>query len=551
MTTSTVTADRREPAATASGSGGSFVGTGHLLRLALRRDRVVAVVWILLFVVMAAGSASASAGIYPTLESRVQAANTINGNPAMLALYGRIFDPTSLGAVSLLKLGALGAALVALVAVFTVVRHTRAEEESGRLELIGATVVGRFAALTAALVLSVGLAVVLAVLTALSLVGAGLPASGAFAFGLAWAGAGIAFAAVGALTAQVTESARVANGLAAAVLAAAYVLRAAGDASGSDTSTWLSWLSPIGWAQQVRPFAGDRWWVLLHLVVFAALVAAAAYALNAQRDHGAGLLAQRPGRATAAAGLRSPLALAFRLHRGGLVGWLVGVALGGLLMGSIASDVGDLADSPQARDMIMKLGGERGLTDAFLSAEMSILGFVVAAYGISAAMRLRSEETALRVEPILATRTSRTRWAASHIAVSVVGSTLLLFAVGLLAGLSHGAVTGDLGEVGRVLAAALVQLPAVWVLTGITVAVFGLAPGLIMAGWGALVLFLLLGQLGPIFELPEWAMDLSPFTHTPKLPGGEVAATPLVALTLIAAALVAAGLVGFRRRDVG
>jgi ABC-2 type transport system permease protein len=547
-----VTATLAEPRrAVSRGRGGALVGTGHLLRLALRRDRVVATAWILLFVVMAAGSAAASQGVYPTLEARVEAANAINGSPATLALYGRIFDPTSLGAVSMLKLGALGSALVALVAVFTVVRHTRAEEESGRLEMIGATVVGRFAALAAALVLSVGIAVTLAVLTALSLVGTGLPASGAFAFGLAWAGAGIAFAAVGALAAQVTESARTANGLAAAVLGAAYALRAAGDASGSDTSTWLSWLSPIGWAQQVRPFAGDRFWVLLYLVVFAVLVGAAAFAVNARRDHGAGLIAQRPGRATASGALRSPLALAFRLQRGGLIGWTVGVGLGGLVMGSIASDVSGLLDTPEARDMITKLGGASGLVDAFLSAEMSILAFVVSAYGISAATRLRSEETGLRAEPLLATGVSRLSWAASHITVAIAGTALLFATVGLLAGLSHGMASADMGQVGRVLAAALVQLPSVWVLTGITVLVFGVAPGRVVAGWGALVLFLLLGQLGPIFELPRWAMDLSPFTHTPKLPGAEFSATPLVWLTAIAAVLVAAGLTGFRGRDVG
>jgi ABC-2 type transport system permease protein len=198
---------------------------------------------------MASGSASASQGIFPTLESRMRAASAVNDTPATLALYGRVFDPTSLGAVSLIKLGALGAAMVALVAIFTVVRHTRAEEEAGRHELIGATVVGRYAALTAALLLSVATSVTLALLTALSLMATGLPASGALAFGLAWAGAGIAFAAVGALAAQVTEGARTATGLGAAVLAAAYLLRAAGDASGVDTSTWLSWLSPIGWAQ--------------------------------------------------------------------------------------------------------------------------------------------------------------------------------------------------------------------------------------------------------------------------------------------------------------
>jgi ABC-2 type transport system permease protein len=547
MTTATLPA----PARTVTATRDSFAGTGTLFRLALRRDRVVATVWILLFVVMAAGSASASASLFTTVESRVHAADAVNGTPATLALYGRVFDPTSLGAVSMFKLGALGAALVALVAIFMVVRHTRSEEEAGRLELIGATVVGRYAALTAALMLAVGMTVVLAVLTALALVGAGLPASGALAFGLSWAGAGIAFAAVGAVAAQVTESARTANGLGAAVLAAAYLLRAAGDATGVDTSTWLSWLSPIGWAQQVRPFAGDRWWVLTYLVVFAVLVALAAYALVARRDHGAGLLAQRPGRAVATRWLGSPLALAVRLHRGALTGWLVGVALGGLVLGSIASQVGDFVDTPQARDMIMKLGGARGLTDAFLSAEMAILGLLVSAYGISAAMRLRSEETAGRAEPLLATHTSRLRWAWSHVAVALAGTALLMAVVGLFAGFAHGAATDDYGQIGRVVVAALVQLPAAWVLTGITVAVFGLAPGLIMAGWGALTVFLVLGQLGSVLGLPQWLMDLSPFTHSPKLPGGSLTATPLVALTVIAAVLLAVGMWGFRRRDIG
>jgi ABC-2 type transport system permease protein len=546
MTTQTLT---RPAQRAATGQRDGFAGTGALLRLALRRDRVIATIWVLLFVIMAVSSSSASQDLYKTLEERVRAANAVNNTPATLALYGRVFDPTSLGAVSLIKLGAMGAALVALVAIFTVVRHTRAEEEAGRAELLGAAVVGRYAPLTAALLFSTGISLVLAILTALSLAGTGLPASGAFAFGLSWAGAGIAFAAVGALAAQVTEGARTARGLAAAVLAAAYLLRAAGDASGA--SGWLSWLSPIGWAQQVRPFAGDRWWVLFYLLFFAGLVALGAYLLVARRDHGAGLLAQKPGRPTASRWLSSPLALAVRLQRGGLCGWLVGMALGGLVIGSIASQVGEFLDSDGARDMIMKLGGERGLIDAFLSAEMGILAVVVSAYGISAAMRLRAEETALRAEPLLATRVSRLRFAVSHLTVALAGSALLLVTLGLFAGFAHGAASGDMAAFGRVLGAALVHLPAVWVLTGITVLVFGLAPGLIMAGWGTLVVFLLLGQLGPVLELPQWAMDISPFTHTPKLPGAELAWTPLVAMTLVTAALIAAGLAGFRRRDIG
>ena len=125
---------------------------------------------------MAASSAAATVGLYPDEASRRQAALTINATPALVALYGPIYDPSSLGAIALFKLTALGAAMVAIVMVVLVVRHTRGEEEAGRLELVGAGVVGRAAPLTAALLLVGGTSVVLGVATTAGLVLAGLPA---------------------------------------------------------------------------------------------------------------------------------------------------------------------------------------------------------------------------------------------------------------------------------------------------------------------------------------------------------------------------------------
>ncbi|GDY33062.1 ABC transporter permease [Gandjariella thermophila] len=531
----------------------ALVGTGSLVRLALRRDRVLLPAWLAVFVLMAAGSAGATVGIYPTAASRAQAAASINDTPSLVALYGLVYDPTSLGAVALIKMIAFGAALVAVLSVVVVVRHTRAEEEAGRLELVGATVVGRHAPLAAALLVAVAANVVLGLVTAASLVAAGLPAPSSAAFGLAWAGVGIAFAAVAAVAAQVTESGRAAIGTACAVLGAAYVLRAIGDTSAASGSGpgWLSWLSPVGWGQQVRPYAGDRWWVLLLPAGFAAVLTAAAYALVLRRDHGGGLLPDRPGRPTTAPSLRGPLALAWRLQRGSLLGWTAGFVLLGVVFGNVASGVGRLVTSPQAREMISRLGGEHALTDAFMATELGFVGVLAAAFGVQAALRLRTEETALRAEPLLATPVRRLAWAGSHLTVALAGTAVLLAGAGLGAGLAHAAGTHDAGQVGRVLLGALVHAPAAWVVTGVVVAAFGLAPRLVVAGWVALVAFLLLGVLGPVFRLDQWAMDLSPFTHVPRLPGGELSATPLVCLVLVAAALVVVGLAGFRRRDIG
>jgi ABC-2 type transport system permease protein len=131
-----------------------------------------------------------------------------------------------------------------------------------------------------------------------------------------------------------------------------------------------------------------------------------------------------------------------------------------------------------------------------------------------------------------------------------VGTTVLLVGGGLAAGASYAAQTGNLDQLRRVGLGALVQLPAAWVLTGIVMASFGLIPRWTVAGWTALVAFLLLGEIGPLVDLPQWMMDISPFAHVPRLPGGQITIVPLVVLTGVAVALIVAGLAGFRRRDI-
>lgn len=495
-------------------------------------------------------SAAATLPLYPTVESRVAAAEALNSQASLVALYGRIYDPTSVGSLALVKMGGFGAVMVALLAILTVVRHTRAEEEAGRLELVRSANVGRNASLTAALLVAAGTDAVLAVVTALALVAAGLPVDGSIAFGLAWAGVGLAFVAITAVVVQLPRSARAATGIASAVLGVVYVLRAVGDAGWETGTGWVTWLSPIGWGQQFRPFAGNRWWVLLITLGFAATATTGAYLLARRRDLGAGLLADRPGPERAKPALRNPLALAWRLQRGTLVAWAVAFLLLGLIMGNMASGVGAFLNNPRAVTFMALLGGEKGLVDMFLAVELAFVGLFAAAYGIQASSRLRSEETAGLAEPVLTTAASRARWAGSHTVIALAGTTLLMLLAGLAAGLGHGMQTGNMAEVGRVLAGALVQLPAVWVLTGIVVAGFGIAPRLASLGWAAFVVFMLLGELGPLLKVPQWVMDLSPFTHVPKLPGARVQPVPLLLMTAAAAVLVVAGLVAFRRRDL-
>lgn len=537
------TLDRTRPARRATSH---FTGTLAVLRLNLRRDRASLPLWVLLLSVpLATVYVGSIAKVYPTEAARAGFAASITASPAQRALYGQIYNH-SLGAVGIWKAGMFHL-LIAIAVILTVIRHTRADEETGRTELVDSTAVGRYASLSAALLLAFGASVATGGIGAAGLLTTDVPAGGSLAFGAALAGSGLVFTAVAAVTAQLSPSARVARGAAFAVLAVAFTLRAVGDAGDGR----LSWLSPLGWSLQVRPYAGDRWWVLLAHMVTAVALTAAAYRLLAGRDVGAGLIAERPGPAAAGPALGNVFGLAWRLDRGGLLLWTVGLCLYGLLIGSVVHGIGgELGDNGAARDIVARMGGTSALEDAFLAVAFTMMGMAAAAFAVSLTLRPHQEEAGQRAETILAGAVSRSRWLASHLVLAIVGSTVAMLGSGLAGGLLYGIAAGDPGgKVGTVVASAAVQLPAVWLLAAVTVAIFGLAPRFAPVAWAVLVGFVGLYLVGSLAGFPQWLLDLEPFAHTPRA-GTGFTATPLLWLLGIDTGLITLGTMAFRRRDV-
>ncbi|MCX4763753.1 ABC transporter permease [Streptomyces sp. NBC_01275] len=517
-----------------------LTGTGVLLRFALRRDRVQIPVWVAVNTLMVLSMPNTLEGLYDTPADRAHLLDQMNANASFRALIGPVFDD-SLGALTAWRVGVYAGALAAVTSLLIVVRHTRDEEESGRQELIASGAVGRRASLTAAL-LAAGVAnAVLALLVTAGLAGQG--AAGALALGLGLAGVGMLFATMAAIVAQLTESARLARGLTAAVLGAAFVLRAAGDSARAGESSPLTWLSPLGWLENLRAFAGERWWVLGLFTGAVGVQAAVAYGLAGRRDLGMSFLPTRPG--PAAGRLGSAAALAWRLQRGGLLGWSVGFLLAGVVYGGLTDGAADLvADNDKAREIFERMGGHTGLTDAFLAAMVGMLGLIATLYAVGSVLRLHGEETSGRAEPILANAVGRLRWATGHLLVAFGGAALIM----LLAGLGFAVGYGK--ETGSILAACLVQLPAVWAVGGLAVLLYGVAPRVAPTAWGAAGAILLLGWIGPALDAPQAVLDLSPFAHLPKLPGGEMDWPPVLVLVGVAGVLVGVGLAGLRRRDV-
>ncbi|MEU9345497.1 ABC transporter permease [Streptomyces sp. NPDC048278] len=518
----------------------TLAGTGTLLRFALRRDRVTTPVWLAVNALMVLSMPNTLKSLYGTEAERTDLVRQLQANASYRALIGPLHD-TSLGGLTAWRVGVYAGLLAAVTGLLVVVRHTRDEEETGRAELVASGAVGRRASLTAALLAAAVANAVLALLVTAGLAGQGT--AGALAFGLGLGATGMVFATTAAIVAQLTESARLARGLTSAVLGAAFVLRAAGDAAGDDGSSPWTWLSPLGWLENLRPFAAERWWVLLVFAAAVLLQGLAAYALAGRRDLGMSFFPARPG--PAAGRLGSAAALAWRLQRGGVLGWSLGFFLAGVVYGGLTDGAADLVgDNRNAREIFERMGGRSGLTDAFLAAMVGTLGLVAALYVVASVLRLHGEETSGRAEPLLAGPVGRLRWAAGHLTIAFAGAALIM----LLAG--AGFAVGYGRQVGPVLGACLVQLPAVWVIGGVAVLLYGLTPRLAPAAWGVAVAALLIGWVGPALNAPRLVLDLSPFGHLPKLPGGGMAWAPVLTLTGLAVVLAGAGLAGLRRRDV-
>ncbi|MFH8896514.1 ABC transporter permease [Streptomyces coeruleorubidus] len=522
------------------GSSRQLAGTGTLLRFALRRDRLMIPVWIAVNALMVLSMPNTLEGLYGTPAERADLIRQMETNSSLRAMVGPVFGD-SLGALTAWRAGVYAGALAAVMSLLVVVRHTRDEEESGRQELVASGMVGRRASLTAALLAAAVANGLLALLLTAGLAGQGT--AGALALGLGIAGVGMVFATMAAIVVQLTESARLARGLTAAVLGAAFVLRAAGDSATDDGSSVLTWVSPLGWLENLRPYADERWWVLALLAGAALVQGAVAYGLAGRRDLGMSFLPTRPGPATGRLG--SAGALAWRLQRGGVLGWSIGFLLAGIVYGGMTEGAADLVgDNENARRIFERMGGRSGLTDAFLASMVGMLGLVAALYIVASVLRLNGEETSGRAEPVLANAVGRLRWAAGHLVIAFGGSALLM----LLAGLGLAAGYGK--ETGPILGACLVQLPAIWVIGGLAVLLHGLLPRAAAAAWGVAGAVLLIGWVGPALDVPQVVLDLSPFGHLPKLPGGSMEWGPVVVLTGLAVALVAAGLAGLRRRDM-
>jgi len=531
---------------------GAFLGTGTLTVLALKRDRIRLTLWILGIALLLGFMVAAFGKMLPSDQDIINMATAHGSNPVMRVFLGPI-SGVSLGGFLMFRISTMFAVMIAFFGILTVTRHTRHNEETGCEELIGSTVVGRHAGLLAALIVTTAGNILLAVLLALAFIVNGHAAGGSFAAGVALGAVGIAFAGVAAITAQLADTTRGANGLAGLAMGAAFLVSGVGNMLGdfnpatiSITSAWPVWLSPIGWYQQVHSFYENNWWILLLFTAFFVLTVNAAFMLNSRRDVGMGLIPARKGPAAASPCLLSPLGLAWRLQRKLFMVWSIAAMIFGAVLGGATTE---LADRMSGMERAEALGDIFGTSEIFTMALVAILGPFIIFYTVQAFLRAVSEEANGLTEPILATAVTRLQWILSHIAIFVLGTLAILLALALGAAVAS-IIEPDI-RVLKLLEAAMIQAPSILVLAGLSIMIFGLAPRWCgTLAWAALIISMLTGPFfGPALDLPQWMQNISPFTHAPSVTE-PVSAAPIIALLLIATVFTVIGLLSYSRRSM-
>lgn len=525
-------------------------GTATLVRLALRRDRVRLSVWVLSLGLMTVYAAQALNGLYPTAVDR-QVRATLVSSPAAVMLTGPGYGLAdySLGAMIANEFALSLVVASAIMSIFVVVRHTRAEEESGRAELVRAGATGTYAPMAAAGIVAVLANLAVGAVELGALVGSGLAAPDSLALVLGMAGVSLVFAALAAVCVQVAAGARAASGAGLALLGVTFVTRAVGDVLERGGSL-LSWFSPIAWMHQLRPYVDLRWWPLLLMLGLTLLAAATAIALVRGRDVGAGLLAPRPGRRHASLGLSGPLGLAWRQQRGSVLAWTIALVVMFASSGSLVQTAADsMNDLPPAVVTMLGIHSE-DLVAGFLGVMGTLAALAVGAFAVASVLRLPGEDQAGRSEPVLSSALGRARWLDSGLALAALASALLLLASGVAMGVAAAVVSGDAGWIGRAIGATLICLPAVLVLIGVTATLYGLRSSAGTGAWLLVGYTVVVGLFGGLLRLPGWALNFSPFHVTPQLPADDFSLAPLLLLSGSAVLLALIGTALFRRRDL-
>ena len=522
----------------------TLAGTGKYFRFTLRHNLVRYLVWIAVVVGMLAYVIVFYQSQQKTDPHFLDQFATIAQASGMAAMIGKI-TVTSLAGAVWSKSWMFLAVMLAIGMVFQVTKGMRADEENGRTELFRSRPFGIHSTLAAVVGGALLLCVVIGILSTLCSAGLGLDPAGAgitgsVVFGLSLIGCGWLGVGVGALTNQLSASASLANSTGSIVIAAFYALRMIGDMGDNA----VIWISPIGWAERMSPWAENRGWLIVPAAALTAALIAVALIVESRRDYGAGVLQERKGKSEARPLMRHSWGLVLHLYKGALIGWSVGMVLSGIMFGSVAKQMLDMVSG-------MKLAMYQGKgMDALLGFLLVFIALIAMVLPMQMMTGLRSDEAKGLTESQLAGGMSRRRLVLERAVVSCCALALLLLLGGVSMGASYGAVAKDMSQVWKLALDALVYLPGISAVVGIVVLLFGFIPrATIPVTWFLYGVMYFDVLFGDTLKLPNWVTHMMPFTGTPRIPYESFNAS-VFGFVAAAVLFILLGILGLRKRDV-
>jgi polyether ionophore transport system permease protein len=486
---------------------------------------------------------------YPTLAERIAFARSFAGNIGLRLFYGQPHDVTTVNGYTAWRVGGTLAIAAAIFGLLAAVRAQRTEEDAGRTELVLAGPVSRRTVNVAAVTVVAAGTLILWLAEFIGFAVAGVPMGGAAYLALATAAVIPVCAGIGAVTGQLASTSRVALELGGALVALLFLLRVVADTTNS--AGWLRWATPLGWAEELRPFAGPRPLVLLLPLAATALLLLAAARLGAGRDIGTGILPARDTAEPSFALLSTPWAQALRNVRGTLLAWAGCIAIFAYVLGVVSNAISSADVSKSLEKQIAKLGvgsivtptGYLGFVFIFVVLALSV--FVCTQVGAA-----RQEEAGQQLETLLALPVGRSRWLVGRLALAVCAASALSLAAGIAAW-AGATTTGTHISLPHLLEAGANALPTAILFLGIAALSYAALPRASAAIAYGLVAIAFLWQLvGAVLTAPHWLLDTTPFAHVGLVPAQPFRGGAALVMIAIGTATALAAVATFRRRDL-
>ncbi|WP_026582008.1 ABC transporter permease [Bacillus sp. J33] len=530
-------------------AGNLMAKAAYLSKFIFRLDRIRIPIWIIALTFFTIIVPTAFTDLYSSQQDRDAMAQTM-ANPAMTAMTGPAnLSNYTIGVMTGHQMLLMTAAVVGLMSILLVTRHTRADEEDGRLELIRSLPAGRLSYLNASLLVVTATCVGLALINGFGLFALGIESmdlEGSLLYGAALGATGLFFAGVTAVFAQLSDSSRGTIGYSIAVLLISYLFRAITDVSNEA----LSWISPLAWVTKAEVYDTNNWWPIVLMIAASIVLYLAANYLNAIRDLDRGFLPSKPGKKYASRFLQSPIGLALRLQRTGIISWAIGMYVLGASYGSVLGDLESFFSQNETMKQLLQQAEGVTLVEQFIPMLMIVISLLATVPPVMAMNKLRGEEKKERIVHLLSRTVSRTKLLGSYFIISAVNGFVMisLAALGLWSA-GTAVVEGGL-SFGMIFGAALSYYPAMLVMIGLAVLLIGFLPKLTGFIWLYVFYSFIVLYLGGLFQFSDWIGNISPYGHVPQTTIEEFSFMPLLLLSILAVVLTVIGFIGFNKRDI-